>query len=137
MPSDKHNSRTARVNYELDFFTNQYCFVPRCAFHLPQQLQCLHHGTTLIPPILSSQPHKVTICGRHIMGSVRDIKITEALLILCYEASLEIEALWLSCIDTWNVYFTSVLSIFCNGWMDCRNTFHTVLCLYCCITDRT
>ena len=33
--------------------------------------------------ILSSQPRKVAICGRHVMASVREIKITELLLILC------------------------------------------------------
>jgi len=29
-----------------------------------------------------------------------------------------------------------ILRIFCNGWMDCRDTFHAALCLYCCITDK-
>ena len=26
---------------------------------------------------------------------------------------------------------------FGKGWMDCRDVFHAVLCLYCCVTDRT
>ena len=29
-----------------------------------------------------------------------------------------------------------ILRIFCNGWMDCRDTFYAVLCLYCCVMDR-
>ena len=28
-------------------------------------------------------------------------------------------------------------SIFHKGWMDCSNAFHVILCLYCCVTDRT
>jgi len=66
-------------------------------FHQPQLLQCYHHGAAFVSlwspilssslslwsPILSSWPHKVTICGRHVMASVRDINIAEALLILC------------------------------------------------------
>ena len=45
-------------------------------------------------PFFSSQPRKVTILGKHIMASVRDIQIAEALLTLClayyvcYETSL-------------------------------------------------
>ena len=55
-------------------------------FNQLQELQCLHHGATFVPlwfPILFSQPYKVTICGRHVMASVRDMKITEAPLVLC------------------------------------------------------
>ena len=79
MPLDKHNSRTAgardlisstSLHPEMYLFTNW----------------CLHHGATTVSlwsPILSSQPRKVTICGRHTMASVWDIKIAEALIILC------------------------------------------------------
>ena len=38
----------------------------------------------------------------------------------------EIETLWLLRIKIWGVCFTSIFS--CNGWMDCRDTFHAVLC---------
>jgi len=65
--------------------TNQHRFVPS------HQLQCLHHGATFVPlcaPILSSQPRKVTICGGHVMASVCDIKIAEALLMLCLAYSV-------------------------------------------------
>jgi len=49
----------------------------------------------------------------------------------------EIEMLWLSCIEIWGTFFASILRIFCNGWMDCRDAFHAVLCLYCCVMDKT
>ena len=26
--------------------------------------------------------------------------------------------------------------IFHNGWMECRDAFHAVLCFYCCVTDK-
>ena len=36
------------------------------------------------------------------------------------------------------VRFTSIyFRIFRNGWVDCRDAFHAVVCLYCCVTDRT
>jgi len=63
MPSDKHNTRTARardlISSLIDITLSQD--VP---FYQLQQLQCLHHGATFVPlcaPILSSQPRKVTI----------------------------------------------------------------------------
>jgi len=58
-------------------------------------------------------------------------------------------------IEIWDIRFTSIFSVFSvmgdmeyafheytlrifgNAWMDCRGAFHTVLCLYCCVTDRT
>ena len=47
-------------------------------------------------PYFSSQLHKVTICGRHVMASVRDINIAKALLVQCLEFDIvEIELLWL------------------------------------------
>ena len=85
MPSDKHNSRTAGARDLISSLINVVSSrdVP---FHQPQLLQCLHQGVTFVPfdlPFFSSQPRKVTICGRHEMASVRDIKIVEALLVLC------------------------------------------------------
>ena len=99
----------------------------------------------LCTPILSSQPLKVTICGRHVMASVQDIQIAEALLTLCL-AYYVMKWVW----HCWNwgiMAFTHrdvgcafqkyILHIFRNGWMDCRDTIYAVLCLYCCATDRT
>ena len=85
MPSDKHNLRAATARDVISSLINVASSrdVP---FHQPQQLQCLHHAATFVSlcaPILCSQPCKVTICGRHLMASVRGIKIAEALLILC------------------------------------------------------
>ena len=56
-------------------FTNRNCY-SACIKVLP--LYPFDH------PYFSSQPHKVTICGRHVMASVRNIKIAEALLVLCF-----------------------------------------------------
>ena len=39
--------------------------------------------------------------------------------------------------DMGHVFHEHILHIFCNGWMDCRDAFHAVHCLYCCVTDRT
>jgi len=146
MPSDKHNSRTARARDLISSLINVASSwdVP---FPQPQQLQCLHHGATFVPlwsPILSSQPGKVTICGRHVMASVWDIKITEALLTPCLAYYVmnefdiaEIEALGFY-LSRYGARVSWVYSpYFCNGWMDCRDTFYAILCLYCCITDRT
>jgi len=74
MPSDKHNSRMAKARDLISSLINVTSSwdVP---FHQPQLLQCLHHSVTLVPlwsSILSSQSHKVTICIRHVMASVRD-----------------------------------------------------------------
>jgi len=53
----------------------------------------------------------------------------------------EYEACWLMgfpIINLWGARFTSIciLCIFCYGWMDCRDTFHAVLCLYCCVMNK-
>ena len=87
MPSDKHNLRTARAKDLISSLIN-VALSRDVPFHQlqQQQLQCLHHGATFVPLwslILSLQPRKVTICSRHVMASVRDIQIAEALLTLC------------------------------------------------------
>jgi len=48
MPSDKHNSRTARATDLISSLINAASSrdVP---FHQPQELQCLHHGTAFVP----------------------------------------------------------------------------------------
>ena len=59
-----------------------------------------------------------------VMASVRDIQIAEALLTLCLAYYVEfniaeIEALWLSHIEIWDVRFTSIFSVFSvmAGWI--------------------
>jgi len=91
MPLDKHNSRIARA-MDLLFSLTNVTLSRDVPIYQPQQLNSSHHGATFVPlcaPILFSQPHKVTICGRHVMALVGDIKITEALLLItiCYETS--------------------------------------------------
>ena len=122
MPPDKHNSRTARARDLISSLIN-IALSWDVPFHQLQQLQCLHHGATFVPlcvHILSSPPRKVTICGRHLMASVRDIKDRRGtshtmplLTMLWNEFDIaEIEALWLSCIKVWDARFTSIFSIF-------------------------
>jgi len=146
MSSDKYNLRTAKARDLISLLINVTSsqVVP---FHQPQQLQCLHQGATFLPlwsPVLFSQPCKMTVCGRHVMASVRDIQITEAFLTLslvCYV----MKRVW----HCWNrgimaftyrdmvcAFHEYILHIFRKGWMDCRDTFYAVLCLYCCVTDR-
>ena len=85
MPSDKHNSRTAGARDLISSLIN-VASSGDVLYQQSQLLQCLHQGVTFVPfdlPFFSSQPHKVTICGRHEMASVQHIKIDEALLVLC------------------------------------------------------
>ena len=105
MPSDNHNSRTARAVDLISSLSN-VALSQDVTSHQPQQLQCLHHGATFVPlcsPIFSSQPQIeddlqwVHICNgfsaRH-----NDHRGTSQSL-YCYEASLtmlKIEVLWLS-----------------------------------------
>ena len=85
-------------------------------------------------PYFSSQPRKVTICGRHEMASVQDIKDrwgTSCALpcLLCYETSLPLQKLrrygfhvLRYCMGhAFNEY---ILRSYRNRWMDCRDTFH-------------
>ena len=92
-------------------------------------------------PFFSSEPRKVMICGKHGVASVQDIKIDEALLVLCPAYYVKFDIAELRCYGFHVLRrFTSIriLRIFCNGWMDCRDAFHAVLCLYCCATiDNT
>jgi len=58
MPSDKHNSRTARITDFISSLIN-VASSRDMPFRQPQQLQCLHNGATFVPlcaPILSLQP---------------------------------------------------------------------------------
>ena len=96
-------------------------------------------------PFFSSQPHKVTIHGRQEMASVQNIKLDEALLVLClaYYVMKRVhhcrnwDAMAFTYRDTMGRTFHKyILHIFRNGWMDCRDAFHAVLCLYCCVADK-
>ena len=147
MPSDKRNSRTARARDLISSLIN-IASSRDVPFHQPQQLQCLHHGAAFVPlwsPILSSQPCKVTICGRHVMASVHDIQIAGALFTLCltYYVMKWVRHCWnwgvmaFTYRDMGHAFNEYILHIFRNGWMNCRDTFYAVLCLCCCITDRT
>jgi len=93
------------------------------------------------------QPHKVMICGRHVLASVQDIKIAEALLMLClayYVMKYKTSSTLLKCLRHFgfrgmgHAFHEHILRIFhsYNGWMDCRDAFHAVLCLYFCVTAR-
>jgi len=79
-------------------------------------------------PYFSSQPRKMTICSRHIMASLRDIKIAEEFLkcaphiLICESHNASISAIS-------NLFYEYILRIFRSGWMDCRDAFHAVLCL--------
>jgi len=147
MPSDKHNLKTARDKDLISSLINVTSSLD-VSFQQPQQLQCLHHGDTFVllwSPIVFSQQRKVTICGRHVMASVQDIQIAEALLVLClvYYVMKRVWHCWnwgvmvFTYWDMGHAFQEHILHVFCNGWMDCRDTFHTILCLYCYVTDRT
>ena len=146
MPSGKHNSRMARVR-DLIFSLINIASSRDVPFHQSQQLQCLDQGATFVPHwslIHSSQLCKVTI---YIMASVQGIKIAEGLLTLCL--AYYVRMLWnkfnicwnwiiiaFTYQDMWHMFREHIFHIFCNGWMDCRDAFYVVFCLYCCVTDR-
>ena len=142
MPSDKHNLRMARGRDLISSLIN----VRDVPFPQPQQLQCLqlHHGATFVSlcaPILSSQLHKATICGRQSMASVQDIKMAEALLMLSlsYYVMKWVQHCWNWGVmafryqDMGHAFHEHILCIFHSGWINCRDAFHGVLCLYCCV----
>jgi len=140
MPSDKHNSRTARARDLISSLINVASSrdVP---FHQPQLLQCLHQGATFVH-LWSSIFFFTTAYGIHEIASVRHIKIDEALLVLClaYYAMK-----WVCHCRNWDAMAFTYRDmghtfheyIHRNGWMDCRDAFHAALCLYCCVTDKT
>ena len=145
LTSDKYNSRTAWAKDLISSLINVASSwdVP---FHQPQPLHCLHQALYRFDlPFFSFQPRNVTICGRHKMASVRDIKIDEALLVLClaYYVMKQVryfrnwDVMAFTYRDMGRAFHKSILHIFRNGWMDCRHAFHAALCLYCCVTDKT
>ena len=110
-----------------------------CLFTNCSCYSALYHFDLL--PFFSSQPSKVTICGRHEMASVRDMKIDEALLVLClaYYVMKRIRhcrAMAFTYRDM-GCAFTSIaiICIFRNGWMDYRDTFDMLF--FACVTNAT
>jgi len=126
MPSDKHNSRTARATDLISSLINNtsYRDVP---FHQSQQLQCLHHGATVpLYPFVHPFFRHNQVRWRF-AASVWDIKIADALLILflAYNAMKQVWHCW-----NWGVmafmyrdmecaFHEWITRIFCNGWMNC------------------
>ena len=124
------------IHPEMCLFTNR-SYYSACIMLLP-----------LYPfdlPYFSSQLRKVTICSRHVMASVRDINIAEALLVLClaYYVMKRVRHCWnwgimaFTCRDMGRAFHEYILRILRNGWMDWWDAFHAALCLYCCVTDKT
>jgi len=150
MPSDKHNSRTAGARDLISSLIN-IASSRDVPFHQPQLLQCLHQGATFVPlwsPILFlHNPRKVTICGRHGMASVRDIKINEALFVLYLAYHVMIRVCYCRNWDTMaftyrDMHGACVSWVYSTyfpyfGWMNCRDAFHAALRLYCCVADKT
>ena len=140
MPSNKHNSRTAGDRDLIFSLIKVTLVIQRCAFS-PTAAAVLASVSYLCTPLkknlctplishsfLHAQPRKVTICGRHGMASVRDIKIDEALLVLAFYVELdiaEIETLWLS-----RMRYGACVS---------RDAFSccSLPPIYCCVTDKT
>jgi len=131
MSSDKHNSRTAGARDLISSLINVASSrdVP---FHQPQLLQCLHQGATFVPLLISHTFLHNHVRWRfavatHEMATVWDIKIDEALLMLClaYYVMKRVrhcrnETLWLSRIKIRGARFTSIFSIFSvlmAGWI--------------------
>jgi len=143
MPSDKYYSRTAKAR-DLIFSLINVASSRDVPFHPPQLLQCLHQGATFVPlwsPILHNRVRWRFVVDTKWLQSAWDIKIDEALLVLCFAyyvfAIAEIETLWLSRIEMWGAFFHYyILRIFRNGWMHYRDAFHAAVCLYCSVTDK-
>jgi len=147
MPSDKHNSRTARARDLISSLINVDSSRD-VHFHQPQQLHAvLGSWCYLCTPLISHSFFTTAICGRHVMASVRDIQIAEALLTLClaYYVMKLVRNCWKRGIimaftyrDMGRAFHEyNILHVFRNGWMDYRDAFHGAFCLYCCVTDRT
>jgi len=108
-------------------------------FHQLQQLQGLHYGATFEP-----------LCAPNISDDLRLVPNGFSMRHKYHwDASNSYNVMkWVQ--HHWNqgiMVFTHcdkgrtlhkwIFHIFHNGWMDCRCAFHVVLCLYCCVTDRT
>ena len=146
MPSDKHNLRMARDRDLISSLINVTSSqdVP---FHQPQLLQCLHHGVTFVPlwslilrsasAIFMSRIEAITCLLQIVTLHSCEEKYMPSL--LCYQTSSTLLKLWhygFHVSRYGHVFHKYILRIFRNGWMDCRDAFHAVLCLYCCVTDK-
>ena len=99
--------------------------------------QCLHHGATFVPPFFLHNCVQVTTCS---MASVRDMMITEALLALFLAYNVIKQNLKLRCYGFHVSNYGALVShvkVFFFPILDSRDAFHAVLCLHCCVTDRT
>ena len=103
----------------LPFFSySHFCTGQKAPADCARGWSLFHYNHTLrLINNYSSQPHKVTIWGRHAMASVRDIKIAEALLIL------------------WLAYYVVKKARHCWNWgvmafifQDMGSTFHEYVC---------
>ena len=112
--------------FEMCLFTNHSCY-GACMMVLPLYS---------FNPLLSSQLRKVIFCGRHVLASVWDIKIVEALLILClayyvmrqiqHSCNLGVMAFTYRDIGcTFHEFI--ILCISHNGWMNWRDAFLLIL----------
>ena len=66
-------------------------------------------------------------------GLQRCFSCCSLLILLCSKQNItEYEAYWLMGVPIINPcsFHEHILCIFCNGWMDCKDAFHAVLCLY-------
>ena len=57
----------------------------------------------------------------------------------CYETSstlLKLRCYGFHVLRYGHAFHEYILRIFRNGWIYCRDAFHAVICLYCCITDK-
>ena len=75
------------------------------------------------------------------MASVRDIKIAEALVILChaYYVMKQVRHCIMAFMyrDMGHAFHERILRTFHNGWMFFRHAFRAVFCLYGCVLDRS
>ena len=119
-----------QLGLETWFFTNQCRFVLRCAFSPTVATTVLATFIPFCVPILSLQRRKVTICDRHIMASLWDIKIAEPFLILClaYNAIERVRHRWNWCVMAFTYWSISrVYSPYFPQWLDGLQR-----CFLCC-----
>jgi len=152
MRSDKRNSLMAIATGLISSLFNVTSSgdVPFCQ---PQQLQRLHHGSTkahLCPPFLSPLPLRWRFVVRELWLQCEtwvSAVLAEVLLTLFF-AGIVTQSVQRAGNETkhsihlaeqhthfyihkWGMHFNDwACSNFCIGWIDCRDAFHAVLCLY-------
>ena len=137
MPLDKHNSRTAGARDLISSLTNVASSwdVP---FDQPQLLQCLHQGATFVSIFMSRTEaiscllqiftlHSWEEKNGRSKGYRWDTSCAMPCL-LCY-VWVRIAEIEIAYRDMGRSFYEYILRIFRNGWIDCRDIFHAVLCL--------